>query len=129
MRINVYAEEITNEIDRVSKVVTGEDGKPAACHAIRLYLRSALELHHTPDDDDRPAITLWLPRDLSARVELAIAFRAMAAWAEDSWPGGWPGRRDGPEHLAVKADREQEAEAEMAQKAASLSEQWARGQT
>ena len=29
--------------------------------AVRLYLHSSPLLHHTPQDDDRSAITLWLP--------------------------------------------------------------------
>jgi hypothetical protein len=112
VRINVYSQELTNEIDRVTKLGTDKDGKAAQFHAVRLYLHSAPQLHHTPEDDDRSALTIWLPRDLQRRVDLAIALRVLAAWAEDPWPGGWPGWRDGPEGLAVKAEAEHAAEAE-----------------
>jgi hypothetical protein len=57
MRINVYAEELTTETEWVSKVM--EDGR--VFYAIRLFLKSAPELHHRVNDDDRSAITLWVP--------------------------------------------------------------------
>jgi hypothetical protein len=96
VRINVYSEELTIDADRVTKAGTDDQGNPALFHAVRLYLHSSPRLHHTPDDDDRPAITIWLPRSLSRRVELAVTLRALAAWAEDSWPGGWEGVHDRP---------------------------------
>lgn len=110
MRVNVYSQELTGDIERVTKLGTDKAGMPAQFHAIRLYLHSAQELHHTPEDDDRSAVTIWLPRSLARRVDLAIALRAMAAWAEGSWPGGWDGWQDGPYSLRVKAEREHAAE-------------------
>jgi len=56
MRINVYAEELTTEADYVTKRVDGR-----TFMGIRLWLKSAPELHHTADDDDRSAIVLWIP--------------------------------------------------------------------
>lgn len=50
MRVNVYAEEITGEVKVVNK-----DG----FIGVRFYLASANELHNTPTDDDRSAITFW----------------------------------------------------------------------
>lgn len=112
MRINVYSQELTSEIDRVTKFGTDKDGNPAQFHAVRLYLHSAAELHHTPDDDDRSAVTIWLPRSLQRRVELAVALRALAAWAEGPWPGGWAGWQDGPAEIATKIKVEKAALAE-----------------
>jgi hypothetical protein len=114
MRLNVYSQELTSEISRVTKYGTDNEGRPAQFHGIRLYLHSAPQLHHTPADDDRSALTIWLPRSLGRRVELAIALRALAAWAEGDWPGGWPGWQDGPESLAVKVEAEKLAQAAQA---------------
>lgn len=75
MRINVYSQELTKEVAHVSKVVdTGIE-----YHAIRLYLASPDILHHTPDDDDRSAITFWIPNAYGfTREDLADVFYAMA---------------------------------------------------
>ena len=57
MRINVYAEELTQEVQIVTKKI--EDGREFI--AVRLFLKSHKDLHHTPNDDDRSAITFWVP--------------------------------------------------------------------
>lgn len=56
MRINIYAEELTNETRIITKEV---DGK--VFHGVRLYLHSPTSLHNTATDDDRSAITFWVP--------------------------------------------------------------------
>lgn len=56
MRINVYAEELTRECTYITKEV---DGK--RFYGIRLFLKSPHSLHHTEKDDDRSAITFWVP--------------------------------------------------------------------
>lgn len=58
MRINVYAEELTGEVERVEKTASNTG---ITYYAARAFLASASELHHTPDDDDRTAITFWIP--------------------------------------------------------------------
>jgi hypothetical protein len=50
MRINVYAEEIAGE------VVIVTNGKFSG---LRFYLKTHTDLHHSPEVDDRTAITLW----------------------------------------------------------------------
>lgn len=57
MRINVYSQEITNELAFVMK--RAENGP--VYYGVRMYLASPDILHHTPDDDDRSAITFWIP--------------------------------------------------------------------
>lgn len=62
MRVNVYAEEITEEIKVIRK--PGSDDREFL--GIRLYLKSHEDLHFTKKegvvfDDDRSAITLWVP--------------------------------------------------------------------
>lgn len=56
MRINVYAEELTTETSVITKVVDGRK-----FYGIRLFLESTDKLHHTKNDDDRSAITFWVP--------------------------------------------------------------------
>jgi len=75
MRINVYSQELTPEIEHVvKKADTGIE-----YHAIRLYLASPDVLHHAPGDDDRSAITFWIPNARSfSREDLAEVFQAMA---------------------------------------------------
>jgi hypothetical protein len=60
MRINVYDEEMTFDAELVIKEgVIGEDGIPCTFYGLRVYLKGADELHNTPFDDDRSAITFW----------------------------------------------------------------------
>jgi hypothetical protein len=56
MRINIYAEEITEEAEVVRKTVNQEQ-----FYGVRLFLKSPKELHYGTSDDDRSAITLWVP--------------------------------------------------------------------
>lgn len=61
MRINVYAEELTDETELVTKEVTDEKFGTRTFYGLRFYLKSPPELHHDPEDDDRSAITIWVP--------------------------------------------------------------------
>lgn len=61
MRINVYAEELTTEVKKVTKVVDGGTENERIFYGVRFFLVSPSELHHTSDDDDRSAITIWVP--------------------------------------------------------------------
>lgn len=74
MRINVYSQELTNEVITVEKC----SNTGVTYHAAQLVLHSSPMLHHPPKDDDRSAITFWLPRSASRREEMAKAFEAMA---------------------------------------------------
>lgn len=56
MRINVYNEELTKDFEFVKKDVP-ETGM--TYYGFRIFLKSAPELHYTPIDDDRTAITFW----------------------------------------------------------------------
>lgn len=135
MRINVYSQELTNEVKPIKKesdgrIVTGipclpngrpngsprraldplemgfweRDGRPDSLpeltnpireirdepivyHAAQLVLHSSPMLHHPPNDDDRSAITFWLPKSASRREEMAKAFEAIAKIFRDS-PAG-----------------------------------------
>ena len=56
MRINIYAEEITSEATIARKQVEGVE-----FYGVRLFLKTPKELHYNTSDDDRTAITLWIP--------------------------------------------------------------------
>lgn len=68
MRMNVYAEEMFDNVFDVSsegttlrrriELVTKTVGDKTF-YGVRIYLKSAVELHCTADDDDRSAITFW----------------------------------------------------------------------
>lgn len=75
MRINVYSQELTNEARLISKGAnTGIE-----YHAVQLMLHSSPMLHHPPADDDRSAVTIWLPRTQARREALAETLERMAA--------------------------------------------------
>jgi hypothetical protein len=60
VRVNVYQEEITGDVEYVVKEnVIGEDGKPATFYGVRVFLEGSEFMHYNEFDDDRPAITFW----------------------------------------------------------------------
>ncbi len=61
MRLNIYSQELTEEIELVSK--TADTG--ITYYGARMILASPDILHHTPTDDDRSAITFWLSRRMT----------------------------------------------------------------
>lgn len=61
MRINVYAEELTDEVELVTKTVTDDKFGERTFYGIRCFLASPDVLHADPEDDDRSAITYWVP--------------------------------------------------------------------
>ena len=78
MRVNVYSQELTSEVKLVEKEGVNSDGDKEVFHGVRLFLHSPEQLHDTPNDDDRSAITLWLPKSSARRFELAEALYNMA---------------------------------------------------
>lgn len=81
MRVNIYAEEITSEVQTVTKKAdTGNEFT-----GVRFMLRSSEYLHNNPNDDDRSAITFWVPGSLRRGYkaeELASNFRKAAELLE-----------------------------------------------
>lgn len=75
MRINVYSQELTSEVFEVVK--TSNTG--ISYRAAQMVLHSSPLLHHPPADDDRSAVTFWLPSSQHRREEIAQAFEKMAA--------------------------------------------------
>jgi hypothetical protein len=74
MRINVYSQELTSEVIMISK----ESNTGVVYHAAQLILHSSDHLHHPPEDDDRSAVTFWLPKSAARREEMAVAFDRLA---------------------------------------------------
>jgi hypothetical protein len=74
MRINVYSQELTDEV----LVVAKESNTGVTYHAAQLILHSSEKLHHPPEDDDRSAVTFWLPKSKERREQFAKAFEKIA---------------------------------------------------
>jgi hypothetical protein len=74
VRLNIYSQELTDEVELGLKPSNTGIGYSF----VRMFLKSAPELHHPPQDDDRSAITFWLPKSMWRREELATAFEQMA---------------------------------------------------
>ena len=74
MRVNVYSQELTDEVNLIEK----EADTNITYSAVQMMLHSSEKLHHKAGDDDRSAVTFWLPKTRSRREELAVAFERMA---------------------------------------------------
>lgn len=74
MRINIYSQELTDEVQVEEKV----SNTGLIYSAVRLILHSSDKLHHPPMDDDRSGITFWLPKSEARREQLAVTFELMA---------------------------------------------------
>lgn len=74
MRINVYSQELTSEVIEVHK----KSNTGIVYSAAQLVLHSSPMLHHPPQDDDRSAVTFWLPRSRERREAMAQAFERIA---------------------------------------------------
>ena len=55
-------------------------------HAVQLMLHSSPMLHHPPQDDDRSAVTFWLPKSTARRESLAQTFEALARMVREAPP-------------------------------------------
>lgn len=80
MRINVYSQELTDEIKLISK----ESNTGLTYSAVQMLLHSSPMLHHPPEDDDRSAVTFWLPKSRKRREKLAWMLRRMATLVEQA---------------------------------------------
>lgn len=82
MRINVYSQELTSEVNRVEKV----SNTGLTYSAVQLMLHSSNKLHHPPADDDRSAVTIWLPKSKQRREALASTLERMADMVRTAQP-------------------------------------------
>lgn len=84
MRINVYSQELTAEVKQICK----EADTGVYYHAAMLMLHSSPMLHCPPmKDDDRSAVTFWLPKSSERREEMAKAFEKIARVFRDAPKG------------------------------------------
>lgn len=74
MRVNVYSQELTDEV----LVIEKESNTGLVYSAVQMILHSSAMLHHPPQDDDRSAVTFWLPKSKERRESLAKTFERMA---------------------------------------------------
>lgn len=82
MRINVYSQELTDEVQVVEK----RSNTGLVYTGVMLMLHSSPMLHHPPQDDDRSAVTLWLPKSADRRESLAKALETMAQRVREAKP-------------------------------------------
>ena len=87
MRLNIYSQELITDTDTDDPVVeldakTSNTG--VTYSAVRLFLHSSPRLHHPPEDDDRSALTFWLPKSPERRETLALVFEEMAALVREA---------------------------------------------
>jgi len=74
VRINVYSQELTDEVQEIHK----RSNTGVTYSAAQLVLHSSPRLHHPPADDDRSAVTFWLPKSPERREQMALAFERIA---------------------------------------------------
>ena len=77
MRINIYEEELPDELGARITCVTKTTSEGQTFFGVRLFLKSPAALHNTADEDDRSAITIW-----GTQRKVATLLWAMAASIE-----------------------------------------------
>ena len=82
MRINVYSQELTDEVVTVEK----KSNTGLVYSAVQMILHSSEKLHHPPADDDRSAVTFWLPKSAERRESRARTFEEMARIVRECRP-------------------------------------------
>lgn len=82
MRINVYSQELTDEVNLIEK----EADTGVVYSAVQFMLHSSDRLHHHEGDDDRSAVTFWLPKSEQRRIEFTNALRWAARLIENARP-------------------------------------------
>jgi hypothetical protein len=84
MRVNIYSQEITSEVARIEK----KSNTGVVYSGVQFVMHSSPMLHHPPQDDDRSAITFWLPKSAARRELLAQTFLNAAHLIRTASPGG-----------------------------------------
>jgi hypothetical protein len=80
MRVNIYSQELILDLSNDGEPELGirQSNTGIGYSFIRLPLHSSPMLHHPPEDDDRSAVTFWLPKSVEKREALATIFEQMA---------------------------------------------------
>jgi hypothetical protein len=84
VRANIYSQELTDEVELVEQ----RSNTGIVYSAVRFLLHSSDKLHSPAfgQDDDRSAVTFWLPKTTIRREELATAFEEAARLIRDAQP-------------------------------------------
>ena len=79
MRLNIYSQELISEGPAMNAVeFVGQKADTGVVYSgVRMFLHSPEQLHQTALDDDRSAITFWLPKSPQRREWLANHFELM----------------------------------------------------
>jgi len=81
MRVNIYAEEMTDKVSIITKEITEPDGTARTFTGLRIYLelpvtQAGLQIKgpfiHHPGDDDSSAVTFWGKQDLRDVLRKAL---------------------------------------------------------
>ena len=79
MRVNVYSQELILNGDPGTVELGYEKAGTDITYAyVRMHMHSSNKLHQPPLDDDRSAVTFWLPKSRSKRFMLRSLFLQMA---------------------------------------------------
>lgn len=77
MRVNIYSQELLLD-HREVKLVERKAENGVTYSGIRVFMHSSNRLHDTANDDDRSAVTFWLPKSSTHRSALAGVFSKMS---------------------------------------------------
>lgn len=104
MRINVYTEELQLADDKLiaeivyAEYISSRTGEKMRNYGIRIYLKSAPELHYIPGrDDDRSAVTFWCGKEKACFAFLDLVRQQAYATTLDIW-------REKTEKVQAEAD-------------------------
>lgn len=90
MRINVYSQELlcdpdVDASDTIVELIGQHKADTGVIYsAVRLFLHSSNRLHDDGVDDDRSAITFWLPKSQERREVIAASFEELAALVREA---------------------------------------------
>lgn len=83
MRVNIYSQElILNGDPKTLELGYQVAGTEIKYPYVRMHLHSSDKLHQPPMDDDRSAVTFWLPKSRMKRFMLRSLFLQMAEMIE-----------------------------------------------
>ena len=93
MRVNVYTEELVDAFDDKpfaeivqANYTSSRTGEPMTNWGLRVFLRSAPELHYIPGrDDDRSAVTFWCGKESNLRKFIAALTLVIEGNNLDIW--------------------------------------------
>ena len=102
MRVNVYHEELTREVEIVP--VEPRPGKRYI--GLRFLLESSPKLHDSLEDDDRSAVTLWIGSPEEGVALLEHALDGLEAWQRGDWLAKEPRSRHDRGIVGMAAENE-----------------------